>query len=700
MGCFEVKYKRYIKQVYRGKGMQHLTFYAHQHVKKLPKIGRFLRDRIIRDLRANRRQFVEIGVNIFVSLTQSCATSLDRFITSFFDVIEQLIVSKVEDLQILGTNSFIEFSKIEEEGHSPNRKYDLFLDKFSEMSWRGTNNTLKIRLAGLKGLRAVLKKTQHHEAIVNLWEPTTLEKIIPVILHNLESHSDEASDIVATDDAQSKEPASECLRDLIKRASLGNVRPVLKPIFRFLEQFHHWSHPSFLEEVFRILILSVQQPVAHVMFAEILTQLTTANPPETRAGMLELMVFCVKLTNGTVIGSSIIEVFHMLVQLVRDFPNQTDPVFDALCRGIVHAFSTFALHLSESQLVDVLGFLATKLKASGGIRYRQHILESITVVAAAHAHTPLPLLLPAVVLDAVLDVMLEGSSELCEYAVITLRDILTNQKPRRKTNDDEMTAHSSYGYFLAHKQIFSAILLAFDSHNDSKIKRRVLELVRAILLRADPDEALHCAQVLLSIKDADAEKNLALQLAFFLEMAEIDNNTALQELVCHHVSSAQALSLFTNLVPVPVPEGPSWSAESVAAALEGSLYGEKAVILEKITKQIDQRVLAEGRAPSSAVQSIRTHAVFLAPTQTTSVNINVDDLKVIASKGAEAVVEGRPFGMRFIESLSNEMQHSLSSRDRQVRFKELSANPFDGSAFRADQAQDYAPPLNPTIIGL
>ena len=52
-----------------------------------------------------QRRNVTIGVHVFDNLIQSCRENLDQFVTSFFDVVTQLLDSKNYDLQIMGTNS-------------------------------------------------------------------------------------------------------------------------------------------------------------------------------------------------------------------------------------------------------------------------------------------------------------------------------------------------------------------------------------------------------------------------------------------------------------------------------------------------------------------------------------------------------------------------------------------------------------------
>lgn len=46
---------------------------------------------------------------------------------------------------------------------------------------------LRIRMAGIKGLQGVVRKTVNDELQANIWDPQHMDKIVPSLLFNLQS---------------------------------------------------------------------------------------------------------------------------------------------------------------------------------------------------------------------------------------------------------------------------------------------------------------------------------------------------------------------------------------------------------------------------------------------------------------------------------------------------------------------------------
>lgn len=44
----------------------------------------------------------------------------------------------------------------------------------------------KIRIAGIKGLQAVVRKTVSDDLVENIWEPVHMDKIVPSLLFNMQ----------------------------------------------------------------------------------------------------------------------------------------------------------------------------------------------------------------------------------------------------------------------------------------------------------------------------------------------------------------------------------------------------------------------------------------------------------------------------------------------------------------------------------
>lgn len=85
-----------------------------------------------------------------------------------------------------------------------------------------------IRMAGIKGLQGVIRKTVSDDLVENIWEKQHMEKIVPSLLFNMQS-----GPLTTTEEATPSSPpvlAESVLRELVSRASFGHIRSVLKPL--------------------------------------------------------------------------------------------------------------------------------------------------------------------------------------------------------------------------------------------------------------------------------------------------------------------------------------------------------------------------------------------------------------------------------------------------------------------------------------
>lgn len=129
----------------------------------------------------------------------------------------------------------MKFANIEEDTPSYHRRYDFFISKFSSMC-HGSNDDAElrnhIRMAGIKGLQGVIRKTVSDDLVENIWEKQHMEKIVPSLLFNMQTGG--AREAVQDEDEEpSSTPpllAEAVLRELVSRASFGHIKDVLKPL--------------------------------------------------------------------------------------------------------------------------------------------------------------------------------------------------------------------------------------------------------------------------------------------------------------------------------------------------------------------------------------------------------------------------------------------------------------------------------------
>lgn len=169
-------------------------------------------------------------------------------------MVQKLLEDSNPNLQILATNSvstiyncqseyntqtrissiqFVRFANIEEDTPSYHRRYDFFISKFSSMC-HGNHDNIElrdsIRMAGIRGIQGVIRKTVSDDLVENIWDKQHMEKIVPSLLFNMQAGP---SPTTSTEEATPSSPpvlAESVLRELVSRASFTHIKSVLKPL--------------------------------------------------------------------------------------------------------------------------------------------------------------------------------------------------------------------------------------------------------------------------------------------------------------------------------------------------------------------------------------------------------------------------------------------------------------------------------------
>lgn len=81
-------------------------------------------------------------------------------------------------------NSFAEQLAAKHKQKCP--KYSHAIVDFFSLKWH-PHFTYRIRMAGIKGLQGVVRKTVNDELQANIWDPQHMDKIVPSLLFNLQS---------------------------------------------------------------------------------------------------------------------------------------------------------------------------------------------------------------------------------------------------------------------------------------------------------------------------------------------------------------------------------------------------------------------------------------------------------------------------------------------------------------------------------
>ncbi|XP_048084166.1 protein EFR3 homolog A [Alosa alosa] len=300
--------------------MEKLTFYAVSAPEKLDRIGAYLAERLTRDVMRHRYGYVVIAMEALDQLLMAChSQSIKPFVESFLHMVAKLLLSPEPDLQVLGTNSFVKFANIEEDTPSYHRRYDFFVSQFSAMchsTQEDAETRTRIRVAGIKGLQGVVRKTVNDELQAIIWEPQHMDKLIPSLLFNMQDTDD-------TERASGEEnPASlaeSCFRELLGRAAYGNMNNAVRPVLVHLDNHRLWDPNEFAVSCFRIIMYSIQAQHSHHVIQQVLGHLDThsKNTPRVRAGIVQVLLETVAIAAKGSVGPTVLEVFNTLLKHLR-----------------------------------------------------------------------------------------------------------------------------------------------------------------------------------------------------------------------------------------------------------------------------------------------------------------------------------------------------------------------------------------------
>ncbi|XP_026310349.1 protein EFR3 homolog A [Piliocolobus tephrosceles] len=310
--------------------MEKLTFYAVSAPEKLDRIGSYLAERLSRDVVRHRSGYVLIAMEALDQLLMAChSQSIKPFVESFLHMVAKLLESGEPKLQVLGTNSFVKFANIEEDTPSYHRRYDFFVSRFSAMCHSCHSDPeirTEIRIAGIRGIQGVVRKTVNDELRATIWEPQHMDKIVPSLLFNMQKIEEVDSRIgppsspSATDKEENPAVLAEnCFRELLGRATFGNMNNAVRPVFAHLDHHKLWDPNEFAVHCFKIIMYSIQAQYSHHVIQEILGHLDARkkDAPRVRAGIIQVLLEAVAIAAKGSIGPTVLEVFNTLLKHLR-----------------------------------------------------------------------------------------------------------------------------------------------------------------------------------------------------------------------------------------------------------------------------------------------------------------------------------------------------------------------------------------------
>uniref|UniRef100_A0A8D8N4U0 Protein EFR3 homolog cmp44E n=3 Tax=Culex pipiens TaxID=7175 RepID=A0A8D8N4U0_CULPI len=412
MGCcgccsaLRPRYKRLVDNIFPVNpedglvkaNMEKLTFYSLRSPEKLDRIGEYLYQRASKDINRKRYKFVEIAMESMDLLLMAChAQILNLFVESFLRMVQKLLEDTNPTLQIMATNSFVRFANIEEDTPSYHRRYDFFISKFSSMCY-GNNDDLElrdsIRMAGIKGLQGVIRKTVSDDLVENIWEKQHMEKIVPSLLFNMQSVSGSKS--VDQEATPSTPPvlAEAVLRELVSRASFGHIRAVLKPLLMHMDNHKLWVPNRFAIDTFRIVMISIQPQYSYTVVETLMSHLdqNLASSPKTRTSLAVVLSKIIAIAAGESVGPSALDIINNLLTHLKtsvSTQHESTPEETQYQEALINALGEFANHHPDYQKIEIMLFIMNTVpdpskKNKGDTLLQNILLKSLLKVGTQY----------------------------------------------------------------------------------------------------------------------------------------------------------------------------------------------------------------------------------------------------------------------------------------------------------------------------
>ncbi|XP_047243597.1 protein EFR3 homolog B isoform X1 [Girardinichthys multiradiatus] len=602
-GALRPRYKRLVDNIFPEDpedglvkaNMEKLTFYALSAPEKLDRIGAYLSERLSRDVARHRYGYVCIAMEALDQLLMAChCQSINLFVESFLKMVRKLLESDKPNLQILGTNSFVKFANIEEDTPSYHRSYDFFVSRFSEMchsNYEDPDIRTKIRMAGIKGLQGVVRKTVNDELQANIWDPQHMDKIVPSLLFNLQSGERTESRSPSPLQASEKEKESpvelteRCFRELLGRAAYGNIKNAVTPVLMHLDNHSLWEGKTFAVRCFKIIMYSIQSQHSHLVIQQLLGHLdaNSKNSAKVRAGIVEVLLEAAAIAASGSVGPTVLEVFNTLLRQLRlSVDYELTGSYDGctsigtkiikaheerqLQEAVIRTIGSFANTLPTYQRSEVMLFIMGKIPVPGvnltlpstesepeGTRMIQvMLLKSLVQVTAGFQTTNMLTALPSSFLEPLLSFFLTDDPEVRLLVLQILLSLIDRHDNRPKFSKISIISD------------ISVLKLKVDkcSRQDNLfMKKHGQQLYRHIYLGCKEEssgqqhyETLYALLGLLSVELANEEVVVDLiRLALALQDLALstDEGLPVYNRCAVHALAAAYLNLICQLTTVP-----------------------------------------------------------------------------------------------------------------------------------------------------
>ncbi|XP_063416561.1 protein EFR3 homolog B-like isoform X1 [Mytilus trossulus] len=519
--CLKPRYKRLVDNIFPlnpedglvKNNMDKLTYYAMSNSEKLDRIGAYLEQKLGRDLQRRRIGNVFISMDALDQLLVACHShSLNLFVESFLKMVQKLLESDDPDLQVLATQSFVKFANIEEDNPSYHRRYDFFVSKFSAMCHCGKDNEnikTKIRNAGLRGLQGVVRKTVSDDLQVNIWESIHMDKMVPSLLFNMHNPNFMSVDLESPKDEEHPVYLSEVVfRDLVCRASYGNIKSVLKPALIHYDNHKLWVPSDFVVKCFKIIMYSVQQQYGYIVIQTLMEHLDkhTRSEPQIKNSIIDVLYESVLIAAGGSIGPSVLDVINTLLRHLRLSIETNDETKEQFEDNIINTIGEFAKNLPDYQKIEIMMFIMGKfpqfsseeLGEAVDTRMQTMLLKTLLKVATKYKTVEMQKTFPVEFLIPLLRISLLPDSTMRA----TVQDILHKLIDRHDNTEKlkHITIPKDVGDLDLVVEKNSRHDSLFMKKNGLQFYWHILENVQMTTNKVNNFESLYCTMCLLCVE--------------------------------------------------------------------------------------------------------------------------------------------------------------------------------------------------------
>lgn len=220
-----------------------------------------------------------------------------------------------------------------------------------------------IRMAGIRGLQGVIRKTVSDDLVENIWEKQHMEKIVPSLLFNMQSGGAGAGEESGNEEQPSTPPqlAESVLRELVSRASFGHIKDVLKPLLNHLDHHQLWYPYEFAIHTFKIVMLSIQPQYSYTVVETLMSHLDQTTSPKTKTSLAVVLTKIIAIAAGESVGPSALDIINSLLTLLRDSVSTKNPTIGLYQENLINALGQFANHHPDYQKIEIMMFIMNKV---------------------------------------------------------------------------------------------------------------------------------------------------------------------------------------------------------------------------------------------------------------------------------------------------------------------------------------------------